>query len=652
MPGTESLIGQTISHCLIVVKLSGAGEVCTRALDWSHRVPRLRGVLLVQAVALVFVALAPKAQAQGLATPPAAAASSSSSPADRVYRNGVIFTADARNRTAEALAIRDGRIVYVGSNQGVAPFVGASTASVDLEGRFLMPGLVDGHMHPLEAGVQLLKCSLNYESLTIAEMQQRIQTCLDHSASEDSNAWLEVVSWFQESMRPAGVKTNRATLDALKTTRPILVISSFGHTALANTRALALARLTASTPDPIGGKIWRDDHGEPTGLLEDSAYAVISDLLPKPTDAEYVAAAKAALKAMSRQGITSFLDAAAALESMSAFTAVRRAGGLTARAHFAPVIEPKEAGDLPGAVARVVAFAKQYDDGAIARLPGITVRNAKLFLDGVIAAPAITGAVREPYLINAGTAEKPHWVPGPSRGPAVYFAADALATVLVELGRAGIDPHMHADGDGAVHAALDGTEALRKALPTADIRPAIAHDEIVEPADFPRYKLLGTIPVLSFQWEKPAGDTLGLTNYFGPARMKILEPAGLLAAAGARIAFGSDWPVDKLDEWFALKVGVTRTNAPSAPPEYSGRLGDDPGLSREAVLRAATIDAAYELHEDDVTGSIEVGKFADLIVLDRNPFKVPAEEIAKIQVLETVVGGNIVYETSMVSGVR
>lgn len=194
-----------------------------------------------------------------------------------------------------------------------------------------------------------------------------------------------------------------------------------------------------------------------------------------------------------------------------------------------------------------------------------------------------------------------------------------------------------------MHAALDGIAALRKAYPAADIRPAIAHDEIVDPVDFPRFQQLGAIPVLSMQWEKPAGDTLGLKNYFGPARMKILEPAGLLAAAGARITFGSDWPVDPLDEWFALKVGVTRTNSPDASAEFHGRLGDDPGLSREAVLRAATINAAYELHEDDVTGSLEVGKFADLIVLDRNPLKVPAEEIAKTQVLETVVGGKVVY---------
>ena len=172
-------------------------------------------------------------------------------------------------------------------------------------------------------------------------------------------------------------------------------------------------------------------------------------------------------------------------EDIAAFAAVRQAGKLTARAHFAPLIQPSEAGDPAHALARVVALAKRYDEGKISRAPGITVRNAKLFLDGVIAAPAFTGAMREPYFVNSGTAAKPDWVPGPSRGPAVYFPADALATMLVGLGRAGIDPHMHADGDGAVHAALDGIEALRKALPAADIRPAIAHDEIVDPAGFP-----------------------------------------------------------------------------------------------------------------------------------------------------------------------
>jgi predicted amidohydrolase YtcJ len=586
---------------------------------------------------VVFLALLPAALA-------GAAPAATSAPADRVYRNGVIFTADARDSRAQALAVRDGRIVYVGSDQGLAPYVGVATQTIDLHGRFVMPGIVDGHMHPFEAGAQLLKCNLNYESLTVAEFQQRVQACLDATVAQEPDAWLEVVNWFQETMRPAGVQTSRETLDALRTRRPIIVLSSQGHTGLANSRALALAKITAATPDPVGGKLWRGAHGEPTGLLEEAAaFSLVTALLPKTTPEQDVAASAAALQAMNAQGVTSFLDAAASEESIAAFAALRRAGRLTARAHFAPEIRPAEQGALEAAVARVVGLRARYDEGPVGRAPGITVRNAKLFLDGVIYVPAFTGAMVEPYRRNAGTAARPRWVAGTNRGPAVYFPPQVLATALVSLARAGIDPHMHADGDGAVRAALDAVAALRRALPGADIRPAIAHDEIVTPADFPRFKTFDTIPVLSFQWGQPAGYTLGLRDYFGPARMEILEPSGLLAAAGARIAFGIDWPVDALDEWFALKVGVTRTSTPDAPPEYRGRLGADPGLSPLAVLRAATINAAYELHEDEVTGSLEVGKAADLIVLDRNPLAVPAEEIARTHVLETVVGGQVVY---------
>jgi predicted amidohydrolase YtcJ len=564
-------------------------------------------------------------------------------PADRVYLDGTMFTANARNTRAAALAIRGGTIAYVGSSERAAAFIGPVTAVIHLRGRFLMPGLVDGHMHPLEGGTALLKCSLNYESLTVAALQRRVQACLDQTKSAEPDGWLEVVNWFQEDMRPAGVKTSHATLDVLQTRRPVIVRSSFLHTILANSRALALAHVSATTADPPGGKIWHDAQGNPTGLIEYAESDVFASVLPKPTPEQDFRAAAAALAAMSRQGVTSFLDAIGKPEDLAAFASVRAAGKLTARAHFAPPIGPEEADQLDAAVARVVALRRQYDEGGIVPAPGITVRNAKLFLDGVIAAPAMTGAVLQPYRRNAGTDRKPRWVAGTSRGPAVQFPAQALANALVALGRAGIDPHLHADGDGAVRAALDAISVLRQALPAADIRPAIAHDEIVAPADFGRFKLLAAIPVLSFQWEKPAGDTLGLKDYFGPQRMRILEPAGLLAAAGARIAFGSDWPVDSLDEWFALKVGVTRTNAPSAPVAYRGRLGEDPGLSRTAVLRAATIDAAYELHEDEVTGSLEVGKLADLIILDRNPLTVPPEDIAGTLVLETLVGGNVVY---------
>ena len=168
---------------------------------------------------------------------------------------------------------------------------------------------------------------------------------------------------------------------------------------------------------------------------------------------------------------------------------------------------------------------------------------------------------------------------------------------------------------------------------------------MVDPADYPRFAQLNVTPVLSFQWEKPASDTIdGARDSLGARRWPLIEPAGWLAEKGARIAYGSDWPVDPLDEWFALQVGVTRKDRPDAPPKYSGRLGKDPGLSQAAVIQAITLNAAYELHEERDIGSLEVGKLADLIVVDRDVATIPPERISGTKVLRTVVGGRVVYD--------
>jgi predicted amidohydrolase YtcJ len=559
---------------------------------------------------------------------------------DTIYANAYVYTVDASNSVHEAVAIKDGRITYVGSSAGAKALAKPTTKVVDLGGRMMMPGLVDGHMHPQEGGTVLLKCSLNYERLTVLQFQQRIQACLDKTREREPDQWLEVVNWFQQDMLPPGVLVTRQSLDGLRTRRPIAVMSSFGHTVLANTRALQLAQIDARTADPPAGKVQHDAAGNPSGLLEDAAFHLVTRLIPAPTRAQNIAAARAALEAMSKQGITTFLDADAEIVDLESFTAVQRAGGLTARGHFAPPIKPAANLDAAAAVAGVKALASRFDQGPMRPAPGISVHNTKLFLDGVITAPAFTGALLEPYFVSA----QPHWVPGADRGPDVYFPAPVLKTLLLGLARSGLEPHMHADGDRAVHEALDAVEALRKEFPESQIRAAIAHDEIVTPTDFPRYAQLGAIPVLSFQWEKPAPDTLeGARDYLGPARFEYLEPAGVLANAGARIAFGSDWPVDRLDEWFALKVGVTRENTPAAGPAYAGRLGTDPGLNVATVIRAITANSAYELHAETEVGSIEVGKLADLIVLDRNITKIPASELADVKVLLTVVGGKAVY---------
>ncbi|MBS0419190.1 MAG: amidohydrolase [Proteobacteria bacterium] len=552
---------------------------------------------------------------------------------DTIYTNGYVYTVDKVNSVQQAIAVKDGRISYVGSTAGATALAKPTTKIVDLHGRMLMPGLIDGHMHPQDGGTVLLKCNLNYEKLTVPQFQQRIQACLDQTHAREPDQWLEVVNWFQQDMLPAGVAVTSATLDSLPTHRPIAVMSSFGHTVLANSRALQLARIDAKTPDPVGGKIQHNADGKPSGLLEDAAQTKVMDLIPAPTRAESVAAARAALEALRKQGITTFLDAAAESIDLESFSTVQRAGDLTVRAHFAPVIKPAANLDPVAAVAAVKALARRFDQGALRPAPGISVHNTKLFLDGVITAPAFTGAMLEPYLTR-----------GKDRGPDVYFPAPVLKALLLGLARNGLEPHMHADGDRAVHEGLDAIEALRKEFPESQIRAAIAHNEIVAPADFPRFASLGAIPVLSFQWEKPASDTIeGARDYLGPQRFKYLEPAGFLANAGARVAYGSDWPVDRLDEWFALKVGVTRENSAAAGPSYRGRLSTDPGLSVATAIRAITANAAYELHAEQAVGSLEVGKLADLIVLDRNITKIPAREIADVKVLMTVVGGTTVF---------
>ncbi|MYM96957.1 amidohydrolase [Duganella vulcania] len=573
------------------------------------------------------------------------AAIAAEAPADTVYRNGYIYTVDAKDSVRQALAVRAGRIVYVGDNAGAKPLTGRKTKVIDLHGRMLMPGLIDGHMHPQSGGSRLLNCSLDYEALTVAQFQSRIQACLDKDKKSGASRWLVVVNWFQQGMLPDGVETTAATLDALKTERPVIVRSSFGHSALLNSKAVQLAGIQRDTPDPAGGKITRDAKGDATGLLEDAAQDMAMNLLPPLTVAENLAASRAALAAMRKQGITSFLDAYTDPETMTAFADLHKQGKLTARAHFAVLIDLDKGATPQSAVAELLKQQKQFDQGPTRVAPSMQVRHAKLFMDGVISAPAFTGAMLEPYLVNKGTADKPDWQPGPSTGPASYFSSEALKATLSELANAHIDPHIHVDGDRAVRESLDAIEYLRSTPAGKEVRPALAHDEIVAPADYPRFAKLDVTPVLSFQWAKPAPDTVGaLKDYMGPQRYALVEPQAPLLNAGARIAFGSDWPVDPLDEWFALKVGVTRTAAPNAGKEYAGTLGTQPGMPRAAVLRAITLNAAYTLRQEDLTGSLEPGKLADMIVLDRNFFTIPAEDIANIKVLQTVVGGKIVYQ--------
>ncbi|WP_437313579.1 amidohydrolase [Sorangium sp. So ce385] len=568
--------------------------------------------------------------------------------ADTVLRNGFVYTVDGADSVHQAVAVRDGKIVYVGADSGAQGYVGPRTEVVDLKGRMLMPGLVDGHLHVMSGGAQRLMCSLEYKTHTIAQLQQKIQACLDSEPAKGPDQWLEVTSWDRQGTVSVDADPTRAALDALRTQRPILVHSTDHHSALTNSRGMALAGITAKTPDPVGGKIGRDAGGQPTGIFEDAGIALVSAAMPPPTPEDDVRSAKAALDAIRRQGVTTFMDAWSDERALRAFTAVQRSGELTARALFAIMIDPDEVAKGPEkAIAAAKALASSYDRPAAAPAPGVGARHIKVMLDGVLQAPAQTAAMLAPYHVNVGTDGAPQWVPGKHSGD-VYYPPDTLKALLLAAVEAGLDPHVHAIGDRAVRQTLDAYEAVRARLPGNDVRAAIAHCETVDPADFGRFKALGVIPVMSFQWAQEAPYSVdAMKHQLGPERYARLEPEGSLHNAGARIAYGSDWPIDPFAEFLALKIGVTRRGDPTHPasfgPSYAGRLNDDPLLPRNVALRAITMNSAYQLRLEKVVGSIEPGKFADMIVLDQNFLQIPEDDLGKIQVLMTMVGGKIVY---------
>jgi len=571
-----------------------------------------------------------------------------STSADVVMRNGYVYTVDGKNSVQQAVAVKDGRIVYVGSDEGAASYIGTQTQQIDLAGRMLMPGLIDAHMHPGDGGRAMTLCDLKYQTMTRKVFQETIQACLDAEKDKGPDVWLEVGSWDRMGMDGLDGDPDKSTLDALKTQRPIQVRSTDFHTVLVNSRGLAVAGIDKHTANPGDGKYVRDSTGNPTGICEDGAADAMAAVVPPATEAEKLIQSRAALDAMRQQGITSFFDALSGPENAKAFTTLEQSGELTARALLAIKLDPAAAAADPDkTIAEAKSLASLYDQGEAKVTPGVNMRHVKLFMDGIINAPADTGAMLTPYLHNAGTEKAPKWTPGKNRGE-LYFPPQVLDPLLLKAVQAGFDPHLHATGDRAVRDSLDAIEYVRKQLPGNAFRPTITHAESVDPADYGRFKALDVTANMSFQWAQQAPSTVdGTSDHLGVERFARMEPSGSIARAGGRVAYGSDWPVDPLDEFLALKIGVTRSGDPQNPhsygPDYAGRLNAEPALSRADVLRTITLNAAEQLKLDAVVGSLEVGKFADLIVLDKNFMQVPEDALGRNKVLLTMVGGKIVW---------
>lgn len=571
--------------------------------------------------------------------------------ADTVFVNGRVHTVNQRNEVVQGLAIRDGVIVALGDDSSVRNYIGSDTRIIDLEGRMLMPGIVDGHVHPLAGGKLLTSCSLEYESLTVEEILVRITSCLEAEKHLPSDKWLEVTGWFRQAMKPDGADLTARILDRLPTDRPVVVAANDMHSTAVNSKVLDLANITRSTPTPDNGQLVRDENGDPTGILVDGARWLLEEAEPKLSLAEAteqnLAHAAAAVKELNKQGVTGILHALADERSISAFSDLREADQLTVRPTFAVFIPPTERNDLQRAVQNVLELGRRFNEPSSAKLPGISVSTVKVAVDGVIQMPAQNGAMIEPYLHNTGSESSPNWSPSNNTG-SLYMSEAELNKLTNELAANGLHIHMHTTGDMAVRTALNAVTKTRSSYPNTDFRAALAHNEIVDPRDYPRFKSINATATLSLQWGKPAPDTIdSVRPYIGEDRFPYLETAGKFQMAGARIAFGSDWPVEPLNQWYAMKVAVTRTNGPEASEEYRGRLGDDPGLTIEEAIRAFTINSAYTVSMERLVGTLEVGKYADVIVLDRDITAINPEEISNTVVLLTLLGGEEVYRDSV-----
>ncbi|KAK2133703.1 amidohydrolase family-domain-containing protein [Fusarium oxysporum II5] len=574
-------------------------------------------------------------------------------PADVVFVNGEIYTMCPSNGHASALAVRGGKIEYVGSKKSADKYIGKNTKVIDLKGKMAMPGLVDSHMHVLSGGLFLLKCDLSYQTLPIEDVIEHIQGCIDGETDKTDDDWLEVVNMDYAGLVEKSGNVGKKQLDKLNTKRPIIIRSSDYHTVLANSRALELSDIDSSTKDPSDGKIVRlPGSQEPSGALSDGASALLAGP-PPPTAEENVQAGRAALKLLREAGITTFQEAAAGEEHHTLFSTIKAEDGLSARAYFDYRIEaPKSIDGVPALVNNVVKkLTPWHDNKAIGPKPTLKWQAIKAFIDGVITYPANTAALIDPYWAPVNSSDLDgKWAPDKKSLNDPYWNPAILTKTLELLFLAGFDAQLHVDGDLAVRVGLNAAESFRKKYPRKDFRLGLAHDELSHEKDWPRFAKLKVDPIVSYQWAQLSSFYIPNTfKSLADYRKDNLQAWAEIEKAGRPLVYGSDWQIDPLDEFLALKVAVTRSGDPQNPnspasqgPPFDGKFPGS-GISRTSALQSITINGARFLRADKQIGSLEVGKLADIIILENNFFKVPESKLGRQKVLLTMVGGEVVY---------
>ena len=549
----------------------------------------------------------------------AACRGSHAPPADLVFRHGAVYTVDAARSWASAVAVRDGRIVYVGTDSLPAGTIGPRTEVVDLAGRMLLPGFQDGHVHLVDGGVELGDCDLNPAG-SAAEVTAAVRA---YAAAHPTLTWIRGSGW-QLPYFPDG-NPRKELLDSLVPDRPALLWAADGHSAWANTRALALAGITRDTRDPENGRIERDPRtGDPTGTLRESAAELFDRVMPAHSAAEVAAGLDRAQRLAVAFGLTTIFSANTEEDALRAFTEADRAG----RLHLRVIAALAAPGSGDTMLARLRDWRARY------ATPHVRPTAVKLFQDGVI--EARTAAMLAPYLDRHGDAGRP------VRDQATL---DALTRAL---DRDGFQIHVHAIGDRAIRMTLDAFERVAAANGPRDRRDAIAHLELIDPADIPRFRQLGVVANFQARWANGDEYLTRMTEpALGPARNRWLYPIASVVRSGALVAGGSDWSVSSLDPLEAIEVGITHREPGDTvtPPWNPAERVDLP-----TMLALYTINAAWAHHLDRETGSVEVGKLADLIVLDRNLFELPPWRIHEAKVVRTLLEGRTVYRRGTAEG--
>ena len=541
-----------------------------------------------------------------------AARTGAAAPADLVLTGGAVYTVDGARSWAEAVAVSGGRIVFVGTDEAAKPWIGPQTRVVALSGKMVLPAFHDSHVHPVTSGMESLDCDLH----GLASVEAILGAVRAYASAHPGAAWIRGGGW-DLTLFPAG-NPSKTALDRIVPDRPALLDASDGHSAWANSKALAIASVTKATPDPPHGRIERDASGEPTGTLREEAVELVGKHLPQRTARDHENGLRRGLQVANAFGLTSLEEASASPEDLAAYAALEAAGALTARVSASITVDTdKGLAELP----RLKDLRARY------RGRRFHADAAKIFADGVL--ETRTAAVLEPY-IGFGT----------DRGK-TNLAPAAFRALATALDREGFQIHVHAIGDRAVRDTLDAFEAARNANGVRDSRHHIAHLELIDPADIPRFRRLGVVANFQPFWANGDRWITEMTEpALGPARSRWIYPIASVAASGGVTAFGSDWSVSSMNPLDGIEVAVTHREPDKGPgPPW---LAEE-RISLPEAIAGYTIRGAYLDFTEKETGSIETGKAADLIVLDRNLFEIPPSEIHKARVLWTLLEGKEVY---------